>query len=81
MYQELLWRVEETKGRKILNLGCGNGNVLAELQKLPELELHGLDLSEEMIREAKKLSDKVPLRVGDAEQLPYEEGSFNEFPQ
>lgn len=78
MYAELLERVKQTPGKKILDLGCGNGNVLVSLQQYKDRELYGLDISEKMIQEAKRrLPDQVQLMVGDSEHLPYEDNSFD----
>lgn len=78
MYQEIVDRVLACEGTKLLDLGCGNGNVLASLVSYPEKELYGMDLSEKMIEEARqRLPEGVNLCVGDAERLPYADQSFD----
>lgn len=78
MYQEILNRMEHIQASRILDLGCGNGNVIALLREQRPASYYGLDISQSMIREAKKrLGDQVTLDVGDAEELPYENQSFD----
>ncbi len=57
----------------ILDIGCGTGNFE---QELPELNITGLDISEEMIAEAKKRSDKRFV-LGNAESLEFKDSSFD----
>lgn len=78
MYREILARVPDTKGQRILDLGCGNGNILKTLKERIPAEYYGLDISEKMIEEAgKKLGKAARLQVGDAEQLPYQDNFFD----
>ena len=78
MYREILDRTASMDFKRVLDLGCGNGNVIALLQDRKEAEYYGLDLSAEMIEEAeKRLGRQVSLCVGDAENLPYEDGFFD----
>lgn len=58
---------------KILDIGCGTGQFE---QKLAALDITGLDISEEMIAEARKRSDKEFV-VGDAGSLELEDSSFD----
>lgn len=59
--------------RKILDIGCGIGSFE---QKLPELNITGLDISEEMLKEARKRSDKEFV-LGNAENLDFDDSSFD----
>jgi len=58
---------------KILDIGCGTGPFE---QKLEELNITGLDISEEMLTEARKQSDKYFV-LGNAENLEFEDSSFD----
>ena len=58
---------------KILDVGCGIG-IFEE--RLSGLDITGLDISEEMITEAGKRSDKKFV-VGDAESLEFDDASFD----
>jgi len=58
---------------KILDIGCGIGSFE---QKLDELNITGLDISEEMLTEAKRRSDKYFV-LGNAENINFEDSSFD----
>ncbi|MCI1931209.1 MAG: methyltransferase domain-containing protein [Clostridia bacterium] len=79
MYKELVERAITLKNKPhtILDLGCGNGNVIAMISQKTDADLYGIDLSEKMIKEAKKRLDKAKLCVGNAEKLPYDDNKFD----
>ena len=62
---------------KILDIGCGTGNLLVLLSKKNEeenknLELYGIDISQEMLRITKtKLGNKAELKVVSVEKMNY----------
>ena len=72
------WAASRARG-KILEVGIGTGLNLPLYP--PEPELHGLDLSSEMVdlarERARSLDRAIDLRVGDAHELPYKSGSFD----
>jgi demethylmenaquinone methyltransferase / 2-methoxy-6-polyprenyl-1,4-benzoquinol methylase len=70
-------------GERLLDLCTGTGDVAIEFAKAcPEMEIVGLDLSEEMLRVAREklaqlsLDHRVRLIVGNALELPFAENSF-----
>ena len=65
-----------TSGR-LLEIGCGNSLILAEvsLRLGASWELHGLDISEEMLRRV--AVPRVKLTCAEANCLPFAEGSFD----
>ena len=73
--------IEELKSAKfdsLLDLGCGTG-ALTEMiaREFPEAKLAGLDLSDKMIAKAQeKRITNCEFMVGDGEQLPYSDNSF-----
>lgn len=78
MYGEIISRIINTKGKKILDVGCGTGNILMKLIKNRDLDLYGLDISEKMIEVAKNnIGDKAELKVGDSEFMPWEDKYFH----
>lgn len=78
MYDEIVNRIMEANPKKILDVGCGTGNVLMKLTTKKDLSLYGIDISEKMIETAKKnLQDKAEFKVGDSEDMPWEDNSFD----
>lgn len=64
-------------GDRILDVGCGKGYLLYDLTKVvPGLELHGIDISEYAIENAKE-EIKDRLQVGSATALPFPDGYFD----
>ena len=65
---------------KILDVGCGTGEFISNLgPQFKEAEFYGVDLSSDMIKIAKSKLERngVSLKVGDVENLPYEDNSFD----
>jgi SAM-dependent methyltransferase len=69
---------------RALDLGCGTGFMALELAKaFPEFEFVGLDLSEAAVRAARvqvadsEVAARVSFEQGDAEQMPFDDGSFD----
>ena len=64
----------------ILDVGCGSGMVTRDLAHLTKGKVIAIDGSKKMINVAKKvlsIYDNVELRVGDAENLPFEDDMFD----
>ena len=72
-------------GFKVLEVGFGTGRTLPELIKRAGEKggVHGLDISPKMTERASRkikrhgLSERVHLVIGDAENLPFSDSSFN----
>ena len=77
MYEDIVNRVLDLKPKIILDLGCGNGNIIARLQKRLNANYYGLDISEAMITQAEKRLHDVHFMVGDAEKMPYVADKFD----
>ena len=78
-HEWLLKKIQEIQPQSILEVGCGFGRNLAYIQKyMSGIPLSGIDISEKMIQQAKKMLDSsVELKVGKAENLPYSDDSFD----
>ena len=78
MYEEIIKRVIDENPKDILDLGCGNANVISMLLQKTDAKLYGLDLSEKMIDVCKKrIGKRADFVVGDAEKLPYKDESMD----
>ena len=65
---------------RVLDVGTGTGAVARLVAaRLPEAEIEGVDVSERMIEEARRLSDspRIRFQVADAEKLPFPDSSFD----
>ncbi len=65
---------------RILDVGCGTGELAYKLAgHLEESEIHGVDISDTMIEKAnaKKNGRDINFKVGDVEELPYEDNTFD----
>ena len=75
---ETLARVEREHPASVLEVGCGQGWLLASVaEALPEARLDGLDIREDALALARTLVPSATFIVGDAARLPYEDGSFD----
>lgn len=72
--------INRKKIRRILDLGCGNGNHIIFFAE-QGFTVYGIDISREAIKIAKKWLKqkglKAQLTVGDAEKLPYKNNYFD----
>lgn len=70
-------RVKE--GDRVLDLACGTGVVARRAIKVvgPEGSVVGLDLTEAMLAVAERIEPQVEWRLGDAMDLPFDDGSFD----
>jgi trans-aconitate 2-methyltransferase len=64
-FLDLINRIEASSPRRVIDLGCGSGELTAQLAaRWPSAAVEGIDSSEEMIAAAAP-HDRVTLRVGD----------------
>lgn len=83
--RKIISRVKKVISQGILvDLGCGSGNLIVEIaQKIPTLHPIGVDISSEILEYAKKraatkkLDQKIEFRVGEAQNLPFEDNSID----
>lgn len=77
--RETLRRLPMTPTSRVLDVGCGTGELLRRLRaKYPQAILAGLDPVPEMLAMARdKLDGREDLRVGYADALPWKAASFD----
>ncbi len=68
--------LSKTKSENILEVGCGTGHWLNELNLL-DLHKFGVNYSAGMLKEAKKRNNKLELIRADANSLPFVNGKFD----
>jgi ubiquinone/menaquinone biosynthesis C-methylase UbiE len=75
--QLILDLLQPNSRQSVLDVGCGTGNHLLFFRQLG-LDASGIDSSETMLRIARdKLGDRVALRTGVAEDLPFDDNEFD----
>lgn len=74
--KQLLPLLGSIEGKKILDVGAGTGRLAIELARLGA-EVEALDVSEQMLFELNRKNKQIKTFVGDAENLPFEEGTFD----
>jgi SAM-dependent methyltransferase len=75
-YEEALRRVGLEPGQRVLDIGCGAGaflRLVADRGAVP----FGLDASEALIELARERVPGADLRVGEMEDLPYDDDAFD----
>lgn len=77
MYEPLLDELDKNAEGKLLDVGCGTGNILCKLVN-GKRELFGIDLSENMVREcSKRMEGNAEIKIADAEHMPYKDNFFD----
>jgi methionine biosynthesis protein MetW len=66
-----------SQGKKVLDLGCGTGNIASQLRKAIKADVIGVDASFDMLKVAKGKSLEVICADIDNQQLPFRDGSFD----
>lgn len=65
------------KNTKILDIGCGSGILIKELEQEGFNNLYGIDPSSEMIKQSINKCDKAIFKIGFAENIEYPDNYFD----
>lgn len=78
-YKYVLNELQQLDFQKILDVGCGTGEILKSItERYSFAQLYGLDISEEMLKQANdKLKGTATLILGDAKNITLETNSFD----
>ena len=81
--RELIDKCNVTSGDYILDVGCNTGFVSFEISRVTGADVVGVDLSEDMVAQAKNRNqagyspESIDFQEGDAQQLPFPDQSFD----
>lgn len=73
IYKEML-----NEGDRVLDLGCGNGRLFGHLQD-EDIKYVGVDVSEGLLKHAKKNYRKANFKVGSFNKIPYKRPYFDKI--
>jgi len=65
------------EGMKVLDLGCGTGNVAVSLREMIDVEVIGIDVSLAMLKKARAKSLRVVAADIEKDRMPFRDGSFD----
>ena len=78
--EEFVEKLNIQSGQKVLDVACGSGNLAIEAAKKGAV-VTGVDIASNLIAAARERAQKAGLKIqfdeGDAEDLPYEDESFD----
>lgn len=76
--RDLLARSLPSSGATMLDVGCGDGTLLGDVQhRWPDVALTGLDLQPERIAEARSKVPDATFVVASADELPFDDRTFD----
>ena len=76
-YDLLYGEVKLHKGMRLLDVGCGTGTVLRTLADAGAIEGSGIDVSENMVRLARRKCPEMDIRISGCEATPFADRSFD----
>jgi ubiquinone/menaquinone biosynthesis C-methylase UbiE len=77
-FKELLLRtIQIPTGGKLLDVACGNGRLLEMLSKKHDFTGFGVDISEKMVDNARRLNQSMVFEQAGCDALPFEDAFFD----
>ncbi|MEQ1580543.1 MAG: class I SAM-dependent methyltransferase [Steroidobacteraceae bacterium] len=76
LYQTVLARLQPKEGDHLLDIGCGAG-LFCKMAAAQGVLVSGIDATEALIKIARRRTKSGDFRVGDMEELPFDEASFD----
>lgn len=75
--QELVNSIKLKQYANVLDVACGNGTLLGMLGSKTQINGYGIDISENMITEARKLNPEFQYAVSGCDKLPFDNITFD----
>lgn len=76
-YNLLLNEIELKDKAEILDVGCGTGKILKLISNKCDINGYGIDVEENMIKEAKEKCPNMNIQVSNSDKIPFENGKFD----
>ncbi|SPM36073.1 Ubiquinone/menaquinone biosynthesis C-methylase UbiE [Mycobacterium rhizamassiliense] len=77
-HDEVIAQLREHGSRKIADIACGTGILSDRIEReLHPDEIHGVDMSDGMLAQARSRSNRVAWLRAPAEQLPFDDGALD----
>src|SRR3954454_21102570 len=76
LYTATLDALGPLQGSRLLDAGCGSGQALADAAARGAV-VSGLDATPELLEIARERTPSADLRVGDIQELPHDDGTFD----
>jgi SAM-dependent methyltransferase len=74
-FNAILARRYGRRGARLLEIGSGMGHLVGQLEDT--FETYGLDLNHWAVKQSKSVVQKTQLQTASAQELPYQDASFN----
>ena len=75
--KQLLSSGGQVRGKRVLDLGCGRGETADILAREYGAVVTGTDLSDALVRQCRERYPDLTFVTADAQELPFEDGSFD----
>jgi len=75
--EKLLQLCTVSNGDRVLDVGCGNGSLIAAIASKENVQAYGVDLSPKMIEECRKRYGHIPFEVSNGERLNFDDESLD----
>jgi len=76
-YRLLLSQVELRQDATVLDVGCGTGVILHSMADACPINGYGIDMSENMIEQAKQKCPEMKIQVSRCEETPFDDNTFD----
>ncbi len=76
-YRKLIGSVLVNDNDSVLDVGCGTGTILNRLSSKAKINGFGIDVSSQMLDEARKKCPEMTFQLGDSASLPFADHSFD----
>jgi ubiquinone/menaquinone biosynthesis C-methylase UbiE len=75
--EELLKICTVTNNDEVLDIGCGNGNLIHEISRKAKIQAYGIDISPNIIKEYQKKYKNITFKVSNGEKLDFNNNHFD----